>query len=140
MQLEKALKRVLLADKAAAGTKSAFPGGFGGKWKNELGSVADFSVNGYAVSGTYISAVSGIGASIAGPISGFASDDIIAFTVNWPTTLGSMTAWVGQVVDVQGVQTLKTLWHLIRNIEDSEEPSGAWAAILAGADEFTKLP
>jgi hypothetical protein len=140
MEHEKALKRVLLADKTAAATTSAFPGGFGGQWKNELGSIADFTVNGASVSGTYTSIVSLTGQTISGPISGFANDDIIVFNVNWPTTLGSMTAWVGQVVDVQGVQTLKTLWHLIRNIQDNEEPSGAWAAILAGADEFTKLP
>lgn len=62
--------------------------------------------------------------------------DIIAFSVSWPTKAGSITSWVGQIVDEGGGDKLKALWHLIVNIPDSDEPTGLWTTVYAGADEF----
>ena len=90
------------------------------------------------MTGTYSSTVSGGGGgTIEGAIAGFADDDIITFVVKW-SGYSSMTAWVGQVVDVGGAETIKTLWHLIRNVDDANEPTKAWSAVLAGADQFTR--
>jgi hypothetical protein len=33
---------------------------------------------------------------------------------------------------------LKTLWHLVINIDDASEPTGLWSATLAGADVFKR--
>jgi hypothetical protein len=107
-------------------------------WKNQYGSTADFTVNGSTVTGTYTSAVSSGGGSISGPILGHATDDIICFSVLWPSKQGSITTWAGQVVDESGVEVLKTLWHLVINIDDASEPTGLGSATLAGADVFKR--
>ena len=134
MRLEKVLAHVK-AIRAPAG-KPAATSPFNGKWTNQYGSTADITVRGSAVSGTYTSKVSSTGASLSGPIAGHAVEDTISFCVLWPTTPGSVTSWVGQIVDVDGVPTLKTLWHLVVNLPDPEEPTELWEAIYAGADEF----
>ncbi len=137
MQHENAIGQILRT-KPAAGQKRVLNfGGFAGLWKNQYGSTADFAVNGSAVTGTYTTAVSGGGGPLSGPIVGHAADDIICFSVIWPASR-SITTWSGQVVDDKGVETLKTLWHLIINIDDASEPTGSWAATLAGADQFIR--
>ena len=95
-------------------------------------------VNGSALSGTYTSQVSGGGGSISGPITGYVTGDIVAFSVLWPTPAGSITSWIGQIVDEGGKPTLKTLWHLVINIPDANEPTGLWETMLAGSDTFAK--
>jgi hypothetical protein len=107
-----------------------------GRWTNEYGSVADISVDGDRLGGTYTSAVGGGDASLSGPISGFVRGDIVAFSVLWPAQLRSITSWVGQVVDVDGVSELKTLWKLIVDIPDADEASSLWATVHTGADTF----
>jgi hypothetical protein len=113
-------------------------GGFAGVWKNELGSTMTLAVQNGQVTGTYSSTVSGGGGgTVDGRITGFADEDIISIVVKWDGS-SSMTAWVGQVVDIGGTDTIKTLWHLIRNVDDASEPTRAWSAVLAGADQFTR--
>jgi hypothetical protein len=41
-------------------------------------------------------------------------------------------------VDESGLEVLKTLWHLVINIDDASEPTGLWSATLAGADVFKR--
>ena len=106
------------------------------RWTNEYGSVADISVDGDRILGNYTSTVGGGTGSLSGPISGFARGDIVAFEVLWPAHLRSITSWVGQVVDVNGTPELRTLWHLIVDIPDSEEATGLWTTVHAGADTF----
>mgnify|MGYP001551410563 FL=1 len=48
----------------------------------------------------------------------------------------SITSWVGQVVEVNGAPELKTLWHLIVDIPDSDESTGLWTTVHTGADTF----
>jgi len=76
---------------------------------------------------------------LEGPITGFISGDIIAFSVLWPAASGSITSWVGQIVDDKGAETLKSLWYLVKNIPDEKESEGFWTSIYAGADEFTRV-
>jgi hypothetical protein len=42
-------------------------------------------------------------------------------------------------VDVDGTETLKTLWQLVMNVPEVEEPEKLWTSIFAGADEFTRV-
>lgn len=106
------------------------------RWTNEYGSVADLSVDGNRLSGSYTSTVGAGPGMLTGPISGFVRGDIVAFEVLWPAPMRSITSWVGQVVDVNGVSELRTLWHLIVDIPDSEEATGLWATVHTGADTF----
>jgi hypothetical protein len=139
---EKALAAIIRAIRAKsakpAGSPRAFAG-FAGRWKNEYGSIADFTINGSNVTGTYTSTVSGTGNTISGPIVGQVAGDAIAFTVLWPTTAPSITSWVGQVIiDVNTKQeTLETLWHLVMDI--SEDPNEVWESVFAGADVFSRI-
>ena len=109
---------------------------FDGIWRNQLGSTAEFTVQGGAVSGLYTSAVSTGGGSIQGPISGFINGDLIAWTVNWPKS--AITAWVGQLTIEGGTETIKTLWQMTTNVPDAEEPTGLWHSVYAGTDTFTR--
>lgn len=123
-----------VAAKALAGSL----GNFSGTWSNQYGSTMDLTVSGSSISGTYVSPVSGTGTTVSGVLAGYVADDIIAFVVKWPTTPESCTTWVGQVVEVGGFQIIKTLWHLVRNVPDAEEPSKLWLSVLTGTDEFRR--
>ncbi len=107
-----------------------------GRWTNEYGSVAEITVDGDRVYGTYTSAVGDQTGALSGPITGFARGDIVAFSVLWPTSVRSITSWVGQVVEVNGAPELKALWHLIVDIPDSAEARGLWTTVHTGADTF----
>jgi len=118
MNHEKALSAILTSKKTGK-TAGAAPN-FAGLWTNEYQSTANFIVNGSNVTGTYTSVVSSTGGTIAGPIVGQVSGDTIAFTVLWPSTNPSITAWVGQIVTKSGTETLETLWHLVADISEAQ--------------------
>lgn len=134
MSLEQVLGQWARA--SATGAPAATPVSLAGRWTNELGSVAEITVDGERLSGTYTSAVGGPAGSVSGPITGFARGDIVAFSVLWPGPLRSLTSWVGQVVEVDGTPQLRTLWHLIVDIPDPEEARGLWTTVHSGADAF----
>ncbi|HJV60927.1 MAG TPA: avidin/streptavidin family protein [Albitalea sp.] len=142
MRLEQVLARwartSAAARRAPASAPSPSQSPVAGRWTNEYGSVADITVDGDRIRGTYTTAVAGGTAPepLAGPISGFVRGDVVAFSVLWPPYMHSITSWVGQVVDVDGEPQLKTLWHLIVDIPDADEPSGLWATVHTGSDTF----
>jgi len=107
---------------------------FSGRWANQMGSTMDLSVAGTDVIGTYTSLNSSGGGPITGSLKGVTAGDLISFTVLWPG--GSITAWVGQMVDEATAPRIKTLWHLVTEVEDAHEPTKLWMSVLAGADEF----
>jgi Avidin family len=119
---------------------------FDGDWVNELGSQMTLKVSGSNVAGTYTSKVSrepssggtGGGPTPASPLVGDVNADLISFVVNWGSQFDSLTAWVGQLTSDNGVETIRTLWHLTQNVEDADEPTGLWHSILAGADNFSR--
>lgn len=114
------------------------PSDFSGHWENQLGSTMELTVSGSGVTGTYTSVSSATGdkgGPITGPVKGYTAGDRIAFMVLWPK--GSMTAWTGQLVDVDGELRLKTLWHLVTEIPDASEPKFLWMSTFAGADDFS---
>lgn len=109
---------------------------FSGMWRNQMGSMMDVTVSGDDVFGTYTSASSAAGGPIAGPLKGFVAGDLISFLVLWPG--GSQTAWVGQMVGSDEDPAIRTLWHLVTNVAEANEPSELWTSTYAGADEFTR--
>jgi hypothetical protein len=110
---------------------------FSGRWANELGSVMRLTVNGQQVTGDYSRPVSGGGGTVRGDLAGFVDGDLISFVVNWDGP-GSLTAWTGQLVRDDNRDTIKTLWLLVMNVEDADEPTGLWQSTLVGTDEFTR--
>ncbi|OGB23826.1 MAG: hypothetical protein A3I66_20750 [Burkholderiales bacterium RIFCSPLOWO2_02_FULL_57_36] len=114
------------------------PAAWLGRWTNQIGSTMDLEINGSDVSGLYTSSTSGIGhgGEIKGQLKGYVADDLISFTVLWPG--GSITAWTGQLVGDDVAPTIKTLWHLVTDIPDADEPTRLWTSTLAGADDFKR--
>jgi hypothetical protein len=112
------------------------PVNFAGDWHNQLGSTANFAVAGNVLTGVYTSAVSSGGTPVSGPISGYINGDLISFSVVWPSA--AITAWVGQLVSENAVDTIKTLWQMTTNVPDASEPTGLWASVYAGADNFVR--
>lgn len=136
MSLEQVLQKTLSA--AVAPPKST-PINVSGKWVNEYQSTAEFVISGEDITGTYTSTVSSTGREIKGAIKGYITGDTLAFSVLWNTPAESITSWVGQIVDLHGTETLKTLWQLVVNLPDDDEPTGLWTSIYAGADNFTRV-
>ncbi len=135
MKLEQVLARWAKNMPPAGGARPTASDQVSGRWTNDYGSVAELKVDGERVFGTYTSAVGGAEA-LSGPISGFVSGDVVAFSVLWPSHVRSITSWVGQVVEVNGAPELRTLWHMVADIPDAEEATGLWATVHSGADTF----
>lgn len=112
------------------------PSQFAGRWANQMGSLMDLSVAGPDIIGTYESADSAGGGRIRGVLKGVLSGDLLSFTVLWPG--GSITAWVGQLVDDDTTPRIKSLWHLVTEVSDVDEPKRLWMSVLTGSDEFHK--
>jgi hypothetical protein len=136
MRLEQVLAQWAKGISVPGGTQQPAGTSVAGRWTNEYGSVAEITVDGDRISGTYTSAVGGSTGSLSGPINGFVRGDILAFAVLWPAQLRSITSWVGQVVEVNGAPELKTLWHLIVDIPDPDEAESLWTTVHTGADTF----
>ena len=110
---------------------------FTGTWKNELGSEMTIVQAGQALTGKYISPVSGGGGPVIGLLVGWADGQVISFTVNWPQP--SITAWVGHLVTEDGTEAIETLWHLATTMANPDDPTELWESVLAGADRFVQV-
>jgi hypothetical protein len=136
MNLEQVLARwARYGMPAGAGEAPQKASSVAGRWTNEYGSTVALEIDGDRIFGSYTSAV-GADTPVGGPVTGFVRGDIVAFSVLWPPAMRSITSWVGQVVEVEGVPVLKTLWHLVVDIPDAEEPTGLWTTVHCGADTF----
>ena len=87
-----------------------------------------------AIKGSYMSPVSSEGTPIVGELTGWINGDLISFVVKWPSA--AITSWVGQIINENGYDIIPTLWHLVVNIPDAEEPTGMWKSIYTGSDRF----
>lgn len=110
---------------------------FSGTWVNRLGSEMTLTVTDGNVTGCYRTAVGEPSPTEEFELVGFASGDLIAFTVNFGK-YDSLTAWVGQHTVENGVETIYTLWHMTKDIADEDEPKQLWAGFLAGANTFVR--
>jgi hypothetical protein len=111
---------------------------FNGKWCNELHSEMSLTVDARGnVVGKYKTGVGTPTPSEEFDLVGFASDDLLSFTVNFGT-YGSLTSWSGQHTYESGAEVIKTMWLLARNVKDPDEPADLWGAVLTGYDNFQR--
>lgn len=124
-----------------SGTKEDKPSiAFGGKWKNQLGSIMDIKITGNKVTGKYDTAVGAPGNIETFDLIGVVNGDLISFVVDWGV-YGSITAWVGEhTADAGGGnERIVTMWHLVKNISEDDEKSSLWGAFLVGSDIFNRI-
>ncbi len=132
MRIEHALRG---AKQAAATTAKP---SFDGRWKNDVGSTMELHLGpDGSVKGTYSTNVGAAKPWERFELVGFAAGDLIAFVANFGK-YDSLTAWVGQHTVADGRERIRTLWHLAKNVPDSEEPTRLWSSILAGANDFER--
>lgn len=113
-----------------------------GTWYNQLGSKMTLQVVQGAVTGTYETAVGS--ASGEYTVAGRTDTDNdssrnVGFVVSWENGNGSsdsVTAWSGQLQEIDGQETLRTFWLL--TIET--KPDTNWKSTLVGNDTFTRNP
>ena len=105
-----------------------------GTWKNERGSllVIDAVLDG-KLQGSFRSAVGNVDPSKSFTLVGVVRGDVIGFTVDFGAA-GSVASWVGQV---EG-ETLRTQWHLSRDVSNDDEASKLWSSTMSGADAFVR--
>lgn len=107
---------------------------FAGDWKNELTSTMTLVQTNDVVTGLYESAVSGSDTTTKGDLQGYVDGSVVSFTVHW-RDFQAITAWVGRLATVGGVDTITTLWQMTKQVAPGDE----WASINAGADTFTRV-
>ncbi len=111
---------------------------FNGRWRNELCSEMQLNVDEEGnVSGKYKTAVGNPDPGEEFDLVGFASGDLLSFTVNFGS-YGSLTSWAGQHTIENNEEVIKTLWLLARNVQDPDEAFNLWGAVLAGYDNFQR--
>jgi hypothetical protein len=112
-----------------------------GKWFNELGSSMMIQVHGSTVTGKYQTAVGDADGlyELVGRVSVPADDNrTIGFVVAWQNDkrkTDSVTAWSGEVREVNGNQILTTTWLLT----GETDPKDDWKSTLVGKDLFTRI-
>jgi len=110
---------------------------FDGTWKNELSSDMTIKVVGGHVSGKYRTGVGAPTPAEEFDIVGFVSGDQISFSADFGK-YGSLASWVGQHTTENGVEVIKTLWLLSKNVADANEPKNIWGSVLTGYDNFIR--
>jgi hypothetical protein len=137
MMHDSALALALNSENAPASRKGA--AAWIGRWYNQMGSYMDLKLaNDEITAGSsYTTKTSGAGGSLTSKkMCGYVEGDLISLLVLWPG--GSQTAWTGQLVDDVTNPRIKTLWHLVTEIPDADEPTKLWMSTFTGADEFTR--
>jgi Avidin family len=111
---------------------------FNGTWRNELHSEMNLKIDAKGnVTGKYKTGVGTPAPSEEFDLVGFASGDLLSFTVNFGA-YGSLTSWSGQHTNEKGTELIKTMWLLARNVKDPDEPKNLWGAVLTGYDIFQR--
>jgi Avidin family len=111
---------------------------FNGVWRNELRSEMNLVVDTQGnVIGKYKTGVGSPEPTEEFDLVGFASGDLLSFTVNFGK-YGSLTSWAGQHTMDNGSEVIKTLWLLARNIKDPDESANLWGSVLIGYNNFQR--
>ncbi len=111
---------------------------FDGGWINDRGSAVYFTYNDGLVSGHYQTNLGQPDRSKKFPLTGFIESDQISFSVNFKG-FGSITSWTGQLSEDEQGPFIRTLWHLTRDVPDTEEDADLWKSITAGASTFRPI-
>jgi uncharacterized protein (DUF2147 family) len=106
-----------------------------GVWANERGSSVTFIETDGLLSGYYNTQLGNPDPDSRFPLTGFIEGDQLTFTVNFKG-YGSLTSWTGQMSKDDNGPYIRTLWHLTRDVPDSEEDEDLWSSIIAGSANF----
>lgn len=111
---------------------------FAGTWHNQHNSEIEIKVGIEGqITGTFTTAADG-SKNLTGefPVTGFVSQDVIAFCVNFAEH-GCVTSWVGQMTrGKDGTEIIETLWHMAVDVGNSDKLR--WKSIVSGADTFLR--
>ncbi len=111
---------------------------FKGQWVNDRNSAVMFQIKDGLLTGHYQTALGQPDKSKKFPLTGFVEGDQITFTVNFKC-FGSLTSWTGQLTADETGEYIRTLWNLIRDVEDAKEGDDLCQSITSGASEFRRL-
>ncbi len=109
-----------------------------GRWRSQCGSemVLHVSEDGH-VKGSYRSAVGSVDPLSEFPLVGWASGDLLSFTVSFGGR--GIAAWVGQHAGATAEGHITALWHLAEDIPEDLEPGWLWYGVKTGADTFSRV-
>ena len=115
------------------------PSTIAGRWRSRLGSTMELSVGeDHHVYGTFHTELGMVDADTTFRVVGFAEGDALSFCVDFGRR-GSVASWSGHHVSDDHGERLVTLWHLARPVRDPHTEADVWGALLAGADDFTRV-
>lgn len=113
---------------------------FSGKWFNQRGSEMELVVDGSLVTGVYKTKVGSPDDKDLFYLVGFATDDIISFTVNFGA-FSTLTSWAGQLAkEGNEPEIIHTTFVAAIDISESEEPDVIWGGVRTGSDFFRREP
>jgi hypothetical protein len=111
-----------------------------GTWHNQHGSELDLEIAPDGrISGTFRSATGLAKGARECPITGFASDDLIAFTANFGA-YDSLTAWTGHIVVEAGETRIETQWQMAVALPKRAAADELWKGVWTGSDLFRRGP
>jgi hypothetical protein len=111
-----------------------------GSWYNEHGSkmTLEIAPDGQ-LEGTFESALGLAAPGERFPVAGFASGDLVAFTVNFGKYL-SLTSWVGyRAVEDDGDEVLRTTWQMAVS-PPAAKMDERWKGTWTGTNLFRRQP
>jgi len=118
--------------------KAHAPYNFIGCWRNQHGSERNIKeIKDGKLSGTFKTGVGAHDPEEEFELTGFVSDGLIAFTVNFGK-YNSLTSWSGQHSRSKASDKIETMWHLARTLPENAEKDCLWAGVWAGADTFVR--
>ncbi len=111
-----------------------------GTWFNEHGSkmTVEIAADGQ-VTGTFESAVGLAAPGERFPVTGYATGDLVAFTVNFGRYL-SLTTWVGyRAFEDDGEEVLRTTWQMAVS-PPAQKIAERWKGTWTGSNLFRRHP
>jgi hypothetical protein len=112
---------------------------FNGIWRNELDSEMEISVGEHGrVTGIYRSAEADENCRGEHELVGFANENMITFSVDFEHN-HILTSWTGHFVNDGGVDEIKTLWHLVKSVQEHDLPLEAWGSVYTGSNVFKRV-
>ena len=107
-----------------------------GRWVNESGSVMIVQANAEGrLSGRYCSELGRVEPESCHPLTGWVAGDVVGFAVRFDPP-GSVTAWSGQIGKDADGPYLRTLWHLSRDVAETDEADRLWESVISGFAVF----
>ena len=127
MKLESRIAKVALEGKEILGS-----------WVNQHGSLLNiYLTDGDKLTGTFRSGVGAHDRDEEFNATGMVSDRMITFSVNFEKH-GCLTSWMGHYTNIDGDESIDSMWHLARIIPEGNEKNILWSGIWTGADRFIR--